>query len=80
MSTRSPDPILRATSRAANRPARLRHFAVCGDTAAVALVAHYGNFAVEAAKIVDQCGQVVAHSVSSEFMLSVQMLGDCDAM
>ncbi len=43
-----------------------RQFAISGDAAPIALVAHHGNLAVEAAKIVDQCGQMIAHRCSGK--------------
>ena len=46
-----------------------RQLSIRGDAAPVALVAHHGNLAVEAAKIIDQCGQMVAHKLFGKFMV-----------
>ena len=46
-----------------------RQFSIRGDAAPVALVAHHGNLAVEAAKIIDQCSQMIAHRCSARIMV-----------
>ena len=46
-----------------------RQLSIRGRAAPVALVTHHGNLAVEAAKIVDQCGQMVTHKLFGKFMV-----------
>ena len=42
---------------------KARQLSIRGDAAPVALIAHHGDLAVEAAKVVDQCGKMVAHKL-----------------
>ena len=44
-----------------------RQIAVCGDVTPVAVIMHHGDLAVETAKVVDQCGEVVAHCNGKSF-------------
>jgi hypothetical protein len=50
--------LLQQSSEPPGQPGKLR---VSGDTAAVALIADHGDLAVEAAEIVEQCSQMIAH-------------------
>ena len=59
--TRSPSAMPLCSSSAAKRPAEPRQLAIRRHAPAIPLVAHHRNLAVEAAKIVDDCGQVIAH-------------------
>ena len=43
-----------------------RNLTVCGDPPAVALVAHHGDLAIIAAKIVEECSQMVSHGLSAQ--------------
>ncbi len=51
-------------------PGKVSQIAVGGDAAAVALVAHDGDLAVKATKIVDQRSQMLAHNASGKFMVA----------